>query len=101
MTYVVKATFEKPNKGWYDTRELFVAYSDGTWEKITIRGFNITKNYPCWYRTDERLPAWKREMARYHRLENYIQPCNMVRNKMAKEEVHEYISNREENWNKN
>lgn len=106
--YVVKATFEKPEKTWVDTfsrrkiyeeRELFVAYSDGTWEKFLIKGFNRFINAPYYYQTDERLPEWRREVSRFYRLENYIQPGNMVKEKMEKEKVHDYIRTREANWN--
>ena len=106
--YVVKATFETPKNTWvdgftgrkiYEERTLFIAYSDGTWERLSIKGFNHFINAPYYYRFDESLPEWKREVSRFYRLENYIQPGNMVRGKMDKEEVHDYIRTREKNWN--
>lgn len=103
--YVIKATFEKvQNKRidefgetWYDERTLFIAYSDGTWERIKITGFNIKRGLSLGFEGDTEEV---KNMRRHHRLENYIQPCNMVKTKMEKTKVHEYIKTKEENWKK-
>lgn len=104
MTYVVKATFEKVKDykvdqfmgKVYNERVLFVAYSDGSWERIAIKGFNIRRGI---YRYNENDSEEVMRMKNHYRLENYIQPCNMVKGKMEKEKVHNYIRTREENWN--
>lgn len=70
------------SQGYTNGGKIFVLYSDNTWEAVR------TKHHPC---------EWTKEDTRMN-FRRYIRLRTMGEKKFTKEQVHEYISQKDEDF---